>query len=68
MSEELCAMTLKSDARFIAKLPRDYKNDLNNLVNFYASSRKSGNLHFDRLHLPKAYKGLDEKVHKSYVS
>ena len=61
-------MTMKSDAKFIGKLTHDQKNDLNNLVNFYAISRKSGNLHFDRLHLPKAYKDLDEKVHKSYVS
>ena len=32
------------------------------------SSRKSGNLHFDGLLFSKAYKDLDEKVQKSYVS
>ena len=30
--------------------------------------RKSENLHFDGLRLSKAYKNLDEKVQKSYVS
>ena len=32
------------------------------MVNFHASSRKSGKLHFDELLLSKAYKDLDEKV------
>ena len=36
--------------------------------NFDANSRKSENLHFDGLLLSKAYKDLDEKVQKSYVS
>ena len=44
------------------------KNDIRNLVNFYMSSRKSEILHFDRLALFKAYKVLDEKIQKSYVS
>ena len=39
-----------------------------NLVNFHVSSWKSENLHFDWIHLSKAYKYLDEKVQKSYVS
>ena len=39
-----------------------------NLVNFHASSWKSENLHFDWIHLSKAYKYLDEKVQRSYVS
>ena len=38
------------------------------LANFHASSWKSGNLHFDGLLLSKAYKYLNEKVKKSYVS
>ena len=43
------------------------------LVNFHACSRKSENLHFDRLVLSKVvlskeYKVLDEKVHKNNVS
>ena len=61
-------MTLKSDAKFKRKLTCGLKNDLRNLVNFHASSRKSENLHFNGLLLSKAYKDLDEKVQKSYVS
>ena len=61
-------MTLKGDAKFKRKLTYGLKNDIRNLVNFHASSRKSENLHFDRILLSKAYKDLDEKVQKSYVS
>ena len=60
-------MKLKGDAKFKWKLTRDFKNDIINLVNFHASSRKSDNLHFDGILLSKAYKDLDEKVQKSYV-
>ena len=45
--EELCLMTQKSDAKFEEKLTLGSKNDMRNLVNFNASSGKSGNLHFD---------------------
>ena len=34
---------------------------IRNLVNFHASSRKSENLHFDGLILPKLFKVLDQK-------
>ena len=61
-------MTLKGGAVFIEKLTLGLKNDIRNLVNFHASSRKSENLHFDGLVLSKAYKVLDEKVKRSYVS
>ena len=61
-------MTLKSDAIFKEKLISAWKNDIKNLLNFYASSRKSENLHFCGLVLSKACKDLDEKVQKSYVS
>ena len=61
-------MTLKGDAKFKGKLTCGLKNDIRNLVNFHASSQKSGNLNFDGLLLSKAYKGLDEKVLKSCVS
>ena len=61
-------MTLKGDAKFTGKLTCSFKNDLSNFVSFHASSRKSGYLHFDGLLLSKAYKDLDEKVQKSYVS
>ena len=58
-------MTLKGDAKFKGKLICVLKKDVRNLVNFYASSQKSENLHFDRILLSKAYKDLDEKVQKS---
>ena len=61
-------MTLKGDVKFKGKLSSGLKNDIRNLVYFLVSSRKSENLHFDGLVLCKAYKVLDEKVQKSYVS
>ena len=61
-------MTLKSDAKFNGEPTCGLKNDIKNLVNFHASSRKSENLHFDGRLLYKAYKYLDEKVKKKYVS
>ena len=61
-------MSLKGDAKFKGKLTRGLKNDTRNLVDVHVSSRKSGSLHFGGLFLPKAYKDLDEKVQKSYVS
>ena len=61
-------MTLKADAKFKGKLSRGLKNDIRNLAIFRASSRKSESLHFDGLHLSKAYKALVQKVQKSYVS
>ena len=60
-------MTLNGDAKFNGKLTCGLKNDVRNLVNFHASSRKSGNLHFEWIPLSEAYKDLDEKVQKSYV-
>ena len=48
-------MTLKSDAMFEEKLTLGSKNGMKNLVNFNASSSKSGNLHFDALLLPIAH-------------
>ena len=55
-TEQLCLTTLKSDAKFEEKLTLASKNDMRNLVNFNATSCKSGNLHFDVLLLPIAYK------------
>ena len=55
-------MTVKGDAKCKRKLTCGLKNDIRNLVNFYASSRKSENLHFDWMLLPKAYKDLDENI------
>ena len=48
-------MRLKRDAKFEEKLTLDSKNDMRNLVNFNASSGKSGNLHFNVLLLPIAH-------------
>ena len=52
-------MTLKGDAKFKRKLTCGLKNDIRNLVNFQANSRKSENLHFDWMILSKACKDLD---------
>ena len=54
-------ITLKGDPKFKGKLTCGLKNDLRNLPNFHASSRKPRNLHFDGLLLSKAYKDLGEK-------
>ena len=58
-------MTLKGDAKFNGKLICGLKKGVKNLVNFHASSRKSENLHLDRILLSKAIKNLDEEVQKS---
>ena len=61
-------MTLKGYAIFKEKLTGGLKNGVRNLVNFHVSSCKPENVHFDGLVLSKAYKVLDEKVQKSYLS
>ena len=61
-------MTLKGVTKIKGKLSSGLKNNIKNLVNFHVNSRKSENLHFDRMLLSKAYKDLDEKVQKSNVS
>ena len=61
-------MTLKGYAKFKGKPTYALKNDIRNLANFLASRQKSENLLFDWILLPKAYKDLDEKIQKSYVS
>ena len=65
---ELYVMTLKGDATFKEKLTSGLKNDIKDVANFHGSSHNSENLHFDGLVLSKAYKVLDQKVQKSYVS
>ena len=49
-------MPVKGVAKFDEKQTIGSKNDMRNLVNFNASSGKSGNLHFDVLLLPIAHK------------
>ena len=44
-------MTLKNDAKFEEKMILGSKSDMRNLVNFNASSGKSGKLQFDVLFL-----------------
>ena len=61
-------MTLKSKAKVEVKLTLDSKNDMRNLVNFNASSGKSGNLHVDVLLLSIAFKVSAKKVQKNYLS
>ena len=58
----------KADAKFKGKLTYSLKKEIRNLVNFYVSSQKVGNLHFDSILLSEQYKYLDEKIQKSYVS
>ena len=43
ISEELCVMALKGDAKFNGKLTRGLRNDIRNMVNFHGSSWKSEN-------------------------
>ena len=54
-------MTLKSDATFKGKLTRGLKNDIRNLINFHASSRKSERFYFNGSLLSKSYKVSDTK-------
>ena len=61
-------MAQKSVAKFKQKSPCGLKNDIRSLVNFHVSSWKSENLDFDWIRLSKAYKYLDKKVQKSYLS
>ena len=61
-TEELRLMTLKSDAKFEEKLTFGPRNDMRNLVNFYASSGKYKNLHFDVLLLSKVYYVWAKKI------
>ena len=42
-TEELCFMTLKSDAKLEEKLTLGSKNDMRNLVNFHPTTQKSKN-------------------------
>ena len=60
-------MTLNGDGIFKEILTGGLKIDTTNLVNYYAISCKSENLHFEGLVLSKAYKILGEKVQKSHV-
>ena len=49
-------MTLNCYATFKETLTSGLRDDIGKLVNFYASSRKPENMHFNGLFLSKAYK------------
>ena len=67
---EICLKicTLNNDAKFEEEPTWYCKNDMRTLVNLYASTRKSQNLHFDGVPIPKEYKALTKKLQRSYVS
>ena len=52
-------MKRKSDSKFEEKLTLGSKTDMSNLMNFNASTGKSGNSHFDVLLLPIPHKVSD---------
>ena len=60
-------MALKGDVKFKGKLICGLKNNIRNLVNLHARSKKSENLHFHGLLFPR-HNVLDEKVQDNYVS
>ena len=61
-------MTVESDGKFEEKLALVFKNDMTNVVNFNASSGKSGNLHFDVLVLSIAYIKVQLKKCRRVIS
>ena len=58
----------QSDAKFEGKVTLGSKNNMKSLLNFNASSSKSGNLHFDVLLLSVGYKVSAKKVQKNDLS
>ena len=52
---ELFIMTMKNDVKLEEKLTCRFKIDMRNLTNFDPSTRKSQNLHFNRVFLIKVY-------------
>ena len=66
-AEELPLMTLRSDPKFEEKLNFCLKNDMRNLMNFNASSGKSGNFYFDGLLLSKVCNVWAKEIQTIYV-
>ena len=54
-TEELCAMTMKNDAKFKEEFTFRFKIDIRNLANFDLSTWKSQNFYFNALLLNKVY-------------
>ena len=67
LTEELCVMKMKNDAKFEKKLTCHFLNDMRNLMNFDSSTRKSKNLLFDWLLWSEYIMFELKKVQKSYV-
>ena len=61
-------MTLNGDVKFDEKLTLGSKKDMKNFVNFYVSSGRSENLHFDVLLFSIAYKVSAKNEKKNYLS
>ena len=61
-------MTRTSDAKLKGKLTRGLKNDIRNLFNFHANSRKSENLHFEGLLSSEVCNVRTLTLQRSYVS
>ena len=61
-------MTPNSDAKFEEEPTCRWKNDMSNLMIFYASTGKLQNLHFDGVLISKVHKVLGKKIQTSYVS
>ena len=61
-------MTLKNEVKFEEKLTLDSKNDTENLVNFNASSGKSGKLHFLMCYFCQEHTRFQPKKYKRMIS
>ena len=67
--QELCAMTMKNDARSEEELTCHFKIDIRNLTTTFDQPLKSlKNLNFNWLLLTKINSALAKKVHSSYLS
>ena len=65
ITEELCLMTLKNDAKFKVKLTCSFKHDIGNLVSFHPTTQKSENLHF---HVPLLSIKFQLKKYRKVIS
>ena len=66
-TEELCVITMKSNAKFEEELTCHFKTDMSNLMNFDSSTWKSKKLLFNWLLWPKYIMFELRKVQRSYV-
>ena len=66
--EELCFMTLKSDAKFEEKLTCGLENDTRNIVNFHQSTWKSHNWDFDGILYPEVENLWAQNSQRSYMT